>query len=110
MAQVTEIDVVCAGELVRSDTGSPRSPGERVQRWSMMELVGAASLAVSTEPGMESGTSVLAAAPATAIAVLEHSRSTVDANAQMAEAAALLPVPIVAAPRVKRARTSDPTD
>ena len=63
MAQMLEIDVVGACELLRSYTGSPRSPGESVQTWSMMELVGAAA-AVSTEPGM------LAAAPATAMAVL----------------------------------------
>ena len=53
-----------------------------------MELVGAASSAMSSEPAMESGTRVLATVPATAMAVLEHARSTCDANAQMAEAAA----------------------
>ena len=91
MAQIMEIDVVGAGELLTSETGSPRSPGESVQMWSMMELVGAAAVAVSTEPGM------LAAAPATAMAVLEHARVTADANAQIAEAAVLQPVSIVAA-------------
>jgi|OM-RGC.v1.036519689 hypothetical protein len=56
MAQITELDVAGAGELLRSETGSPRSPGESVQRWSMMELVGAAAAAVSTEPGMDLAT------------------------------------------------------
>ena len=77
MAQLTDIHVMGASEVMRSQTGSPHSPRESMPRWSMMELVGAASSAMSTEPGMESDTGVLATVPATAMAaVLEHARVT----------------------------------
>ena len=74
MAQITDI-VLDTGELLRSEPRSPRSPGEGFPQWSMTELVGAASLAMSTEPDMVAATNEHTHVPVTATAVLGGTHS-----------------------------------
>lgn len=94
-----EIDLLGAGELLRGEAGSPRTPheGTGVQRWSIVEVMEAVAVATSSESRMELPRMMLAPTPATAITVLEEARG-VAADVLMEEAVRVPPLPFVAAP------------